>query len=151
MQLPDVHLLGLPVACGLILTETFYWDMNDRTRAFTARLMAQEKPATYPGMIHAGCYAGALHYLKAVAAMDIAAAKRDGASVVARMKSTPTEDDAFGSARIRQDGRALLPAYLFQVKTDSESGGPWDYYRVLTTTEAEEAYGPMSGCAIARS
>ena len=149
MQLPDVRRLGLDLAGGLILTESFYWDLNDRTRAFTGRLMTQEKPAAYPDMIQAGCYAGALHYLKAVAAMDLAAARRDGAAVVTRMKAAPTDDDAFGRARIRQDGRAMVPAYLFQVKTEGESSGDWDLYRLLTSTDAEEAYGPMSNCTLA--
>ena len=150
MQLPDVYHLGLDLAGGLILTESFYWDLDERTRAFTGRLMAQEKPAAYPDMIQAGCYAGALHYLKAVAAGDPATG-RDGAAMVARMKAMPTDDDAFGRARIRADGRAMIPAYLFQVKTTGESGGGWDLYRLLTTTEADDAYGPMSGCALARS
>ena len=151
MQLPDVHRLGLDLAGGLILTESFYWDLNDRTRAFATRLAAQEKPPAYPDMIQASCYAGALHYLKAIGATDLAVAKRDGAAAVARMKAMPTDDDAFGRASIRQDGRALVPAYLFRVKTEGESSGEWDLYRLLTTTEPEDAYGPMSSCAMART
>jgi branched-chain amino acid transport system substrate-binding protein len=147
MQLPDVHRLGLELAGGMMLTESFYWDLNARSRAFTARLVAQEKPATYPDMIQAGCYAGALHYLKAVAALGVAAARRDGAATVARMKAMPTDDDAFGSAHIRADGLAMVPAFLFQVKTPGESDGEWDYYRMVTTTSADDAFGPQAGCA----
>lgn len=147
MQLPDVHRLGLTLAGGLTLTESFYWDLNDRTRAFTSRLVAQQKPKTYPDMIHAGCYAGALHYLKTVAAMGVDAARRDGAGAVARMKVMPTDDDAFGQGRIRQDGRAMFPALLFQVKTPAESSGEWDCYKLVSTTNAEDAYGAMQGCA----
>ena len=139
MQLPDVHALGLEAAGGLLLTESFYWDLNERTRAFTARLMAAQKPAGYPDMIQAGCYAGALHYLKAVAAMGIGAARGDPAAVVAHMKAMPTDDDAFGTGRIRADGRAMFPAFLFQVKTPDESAGPWDYYKLVSTTPPESA------------
>ena len=144
MQLPDVHLLGLDSAAGLMLTESFYWDLNDRTRGFTQRLMRAEAPPSYPDMIHAGCYAGTLHYLKAVDAMGVAKARADGAAVVAKMKSMPTDDDAFGPARIRQDGRVMVPAMLFEVKSADESTGPWDYYTHVATTPAEEAFSPLA-------
>ncbi len=150
MQLPDVQRLGLELAGGLLLTESFYWDLNDRTRAFTARLMAQEKPRTYPDMIHAGCYAGALHYLKVLAGSG-APPPRDGAAIVARMKAMPTDDDAFGRGSIRLDGRAMFPAFLFRVKTPQESAGPWDFYRLVSTTTAEEAYRAMAGQACVMS
>ena len=150
MQLPDVHLLGLELAGGLLLTESFYWDLNARTRAFTARLMEQQAPPGFPDMIQAGCYAGALHFLKAVKALGVDQARRDGARVVAAMKALPTDDDAFGQGRIRADGRAQLPAFLFQVKTPGDSAGPWDYYRLLSTTPPAEAgnagNGAPGGC-----
>ena len=139
----DVHALGLPAAQGLLLTESFYWDLNDRTRAFTNRVKAKT-PNNYPNMIHAGCYSGALHYLKTVAAMGAAEAKKDGAATVAHMKKMPVEDDCFGKTTIREDGRHLTPAYLFEVKTPSESKAPWDYYKLIATTPPDEAYRPLA-------
>ena len=153
MLLPDVHKLGLELAGGSLLTESFYWDLNDRTRAFTKRLMEQQKPPFYPDMIQAGCYAGTLHFLKAVADMGAANARSDAASVIAKMKATPTDDDAFGKGSIRRDGMAMFPAFLFQVKTDAESTGDWDYYTLLSTTPADEAYRSLAegGCAIVKT
>jgi branched-chain amino acid transport system substrate-binding protein len=143
MFLPDVHGLGLEAAQGLVLTESFYWDLNDRTRAFTQRLLTQQKPPNHPDMDHAGCYAGALHYLKAVAALGAAKAQQDGAAVVAQMKAMPADDDAFGASVIRADGRQVSPAYLFQVKTPAESKAPWDYYKLVGTTPGADAYMPL--------
>jgi len=112
MFLPDVHGLGLDVAQGLTVTETFYWDLNDRTRAFTGRVKG--KLTNYPAMGNAALYAACLHCLKAVADLGAGAAKRDGgAAVVARMKAMPTDDDCFGQQRIREDGLFLCPVYLF--------------------------------------
>ena len=139
----DVHALGLEIAQGLTLTASYYWDLNDRTRAFNERVRTKT-PNNWPGMLHAGCYAGTLHYLKAAADMGIAAAKADGGAAIARMKAMPTDDDCFGPGRIREDGRKLHPAYLFEVKKPGESKGPWDYYRLLATTPAEEAFRPTS-------
>jgi branched-chain amino acid transport system substrate-binding protein len=148
----DIHSLGLETAQGLVLTETFYWDLNDRTRNFTQRL------GTLPGnlrpsMVQAGCYSGVLHYLKAVRAMGVAAAKASGAEAVARMKAMPTSDDAFGEGTIRPDGRKIHPAYLFEVKEPSESRGAWDYYKLVSTIPANEAWRPPNegGCALVRS
>jgi branched-chain amino acid transport system substrate-binding protein len=151
MQIADVHRLGLAKAQGLMLTESFYWDLNDRARAFTKRLMAAEAPPNYPDMIQAGCYAGTLHFLKAVAALGVANARADGALIVAKMKALPTDDDAFGACTIRQDGRVMVPALLFQVKAPEESGAPWDYYRHVSTVAAEEAFQPEAkdGCGMA--
>jgi branched-chain amino acid transport system substrate-binding protein len=152
MFLPDVHALGLQTAQGLVCTETFYWDLNDRTRAFArrARALAGQAPI---GMSQAGDYSAVLHYLKAVAAMGVQAAKASGAEAVARMKAMPTDDDAFGPGQIRDDGRKLHPAYLFEVKRPEESRGPFDYYKLLQTTPAEEAFRPVAegGCALVRS
>jgi branched-chain amino acid transport system substrate-binding protein len=151
MFLPDVHALGLNTAQGLICTETFYWDLNDRTRAFTRRIRPHINVPLC--MNHAGGYAAVLHYLKAVADMGVAQAKADGRAVVARMKAMPTDDDCFGPGRIREDGRKLHPAYLFQVKAPGESRGEWDYYKLLQTTPAEEAFRPLGegGCPLVRS
>jgi branched-chain amino acid transport system substrate-binding protein len=151
MFITEVHALGLNAAQGLVCSETFYWDMNDRTRAFSARLKANfGTPA--PTMVHAGCYAATLHYLKAVAAMGVAEAKASGADAVARMKAMPTDDDAFGPGSIRIDGRKLHPAFLLQVKSPQESRGPWDYYRLLQTTAADQAWRPLSegNCPLVR-
>jgi len=139
--------VGLQTAQGL-LTESFYWDLNDRTRAFTKRVLPKTGGA-HPAMSHAGCYAGALHYLKTVADMGVAEAKKSGAATVARMKAMPTEDDAFGAGTIRQDGRKLHPVYLFEVKKPSESKAPWDYYKLVATTPADQAFRPLAegGCS----
>jgi branched-chain amino acid transport system substrate-binding protein len=142
MFLQDVHSLGLETAQGLITSEPFYWNMNDRTRAFTRRVLPKT-PNNYPSQAHAGCYAITLHYLKTAAAMGGAAAKASGRATVARMKSIPTEDDAFGQGSIRADGRGVFPSYLLQVKTPAESTGEWDLYKVLATTPASEVLHPL--------
>lgn len=152
MFITDVHSLGLESAQGLLLTETFYWDLNDRTRAFSRRLK-DNFVVQAPTMVHAGCYASTLHYLKAVEDMGVTAAKASGVEAVNRMKAMPTEDDAFGAGSIRADGRALHPAYLFAVKTPAESRRPWDYYKLLRTTPGKEAFRPLAegGCALSRT
>jgi len=144
--------VGLHDAQGLFLTESFYWDLNDGTRAFTERFR-RAMPDQRPNMVVAGSYAGALHYLKAVKDVGVATAKADGAAVVARMKAMPAEDECFGKTTIRQDGLALVPAYLFQVKTPAESTGPWDYYKLAATTPADRASKPLAetGCPLAKS
>src|SRR5687768_2246184 len=136
--LTDVHALGLEKAQGLIFTETFYWDMNDQTRAFAKRF-AERNRGIHPTMIHAGVYASILHYLKAVEALK----GDDGAKVIARMKEMPTDDPLFGKGTIRPDGRKIHPAYLFEVKKPSESKGAWDYYKTRTTIPAEQAFRPV--------
>ncbi len=148
----DVHALGLQAAQGLVLTESFYWDLNDRTRAFTKRVLPKTG-GNHPAMSHAGCYAGAMHYIKAVASMGVADAKKSGAAVVAKMKSMPTDDDAFGAGSIRQDGRKIHPVYLFEVKKPIESKAPWDYYKLIATTPANEAFRPLAegGCSLVRA
>ena len=150
MFITDVHSIGLETGQGLVCSETFYWDLNDTTRAFTRRVLPK-MPNLYPNMIHAGCYSATLHYLKTVKAMGIGAAKAaSGTEVVNRMKAMPTMDDAFGAGTIRADGRKLCPSYLLEVKKPSESKGPWDYYKVLGTTPADEAFRPINqgGCAL---
>ena len=148
----DVHSLGLQVAQGIALTDSFYWDMNDRTRAFSERLKPKA-PTLRPTMVHAGVYSSILHYLKTADAMGPAKAKLDGAATVTAMKAMPTDDDCFGPGRIRADGRKIHPSYLWEVKKPSESKGPWDYYKLLATTPADEAFRPMDkgGCALVKS
>jgi branched-chain amino acid transport system substrate-binding protein len=138
----DIRSIGIELAAGTRLSETYYWDLNERTRSFQKRI--QPKVALWPNMAQAGDYSCTLHYLKTVADMGAAAAKADGAATVARMKAMPTDDDCFGAGRIREDGRKLHPAYLFEVKQPSESKGEWDLYKLLGTTPADEAFRPLS-------
>lgn len=141
----DVHALGLKVAQGLNFTETFYWDMNDGTRAFSKRFSERVKNKAMPSMVQAGVYSGLLHYFKALEAMG--GNPHDGAKVVAKMKEMPTDDPLFGQGTIRADGRKLHPAYLFEVKKPEESKGPWDYYKLVGTTPADQAFRPLSESA----
>ena len=143
--LSDVHSLGLKVAQGLNFTETFYWDMNDETRAFAKRFSERMKSKAEPTMVQAGVYAGLLHYFKAMEALG--GNPHDGAKVVAKMKELPTDDPLFGKGTIRADGRKLHPAYLFEVKSPAESKGPWDYYKLVGTTPADQAFRPLSESA----
>jgi branched-chain amino acid transport system substrate-binding protein len=135
----DVEALGLKTAQGLTLTETFYWDMNDATRAWTKRWQVS-RPGKFPTMNQAGVYSAVLHYLKAVAALKSAA---DGKAVVAKMKEMPTDDPLFGKGYVRADGRKIHPAYLFEVKSPAESKYPGDDYKLRATIPAEEAFRPM--------
>ncbi|MFZ1210703.1 MAG: ABC transporter substrate-binding protein [Pseudolabrys sp.] len=138
----DVNALGLQTAQGLVLTETFYWDLNDDTRAWTKRWLAERNvPGKYPAMNQAGVYAGTLHYLKAVLALKSPA---DGKAVVAKMKEMPTDDPLFGKGTIRVDGRKLHPAYLFEVKKPSDSKYPGDFYKLRATIPAAEAFRPLN-------
>jgi branched-chain amino acid transport system substrate-binding protein len=152
MYIQSVHALGLEIAGGLELTSSYYWDLNDRTRAFTKRVLPMT-PNNYPGMAQAGDYSGSLHFLKAVDAMGIDAAKKSGAAIVAQMKKMPTDDDCYGACSIRDDGRFLCPAYLFQVKMPSESKYPWDYYKVVKVTSAQDAAAPLAtdGCVLTKA
>jgi branched-chain amino acid transport system substrate-binding protein len=142
----DVAALGLPTAQGLVLTETWYWDANDTNRAWTKRWQA-ERPGKFPTMIHAGVYAGVLHYLKAVEALK---ADGDGKAVVTKMKELPTDDPLFGKGVVRADGRKTHPAYLFEVKKPSESKYPGDFYKTRATIPTEEAFRPLreGGCPL---
>jgi branched-chain amino acid transport system substrate-binding protein len=137
----DINALGLDIAQGLIFTETFYWDLNDRTRAWTKRWHAERKDdGKVPTMNQAGVYAGTLHYLKAVAAVGSAA---DGKAVVAEMKKLPTDDEVFGKGTVRADGRVMHPAYLFEVKSPAESKYKHDFYKTRATIPANEAFRPL--------
>ena len=149
-----VHALGLEVAQGLNFTESFFWDLNERTRAFTARIKPKiTKPAMWTNMVTTGNYGAVLHYLKTVKEMGVAEAKRSGAATVARMKAMPTDDDCYGPGRIREDGRKLHPSYLLQAKKPSESSGAWDLLKVVATTPAEQAFRPLAegGCAFLKT
>ena len=152
MYLQSVHSIGLATAQGLLTTESFYWDLNDRTRAFTKRLLPMS-PNNYPSMSQAGDYAGTLAFLRAVDAMDFAAAKKSGAAIVAQMKKMPTDDDAFGHCTIREDGQFMCPSYLFEVKKPAESKYPWDYYKLVKTTTAQDSYQSTAteGCPLVKS
>jgi branched-chain amino acid transport system substrate-binding protein len=135
----DVNSLGLKTAQGLVLTATWYWDMNDANRAWTKRWQA-ERSGKFPTMVQAGVYSATLHYLKAVAALK---SSSDGKAVVAKMKEMPTDDPLFGKGSIRADGRKIHPAYLFEVKKPEESKYPGDYYTLRATIPAEEAFRPI--------
>lgn len=139
----EVKAIGLPIAQGLLVSETFYWNLNDRSRAFTKRFSVKS-PNNYPSSLHAACYAGTLHYLKAVAAMRLPAARASGAAAIATMKRMPTDDDCFGRASIRADGRFLCPVHLFRVKTPEAATVPWDLYDLVATTPGEQAFRPLS-------
>jgi branched-chain amino acid transport system substrate-binding protein len=146
----DVLAMGLPTAQGLILTENFYWDFNDRTRAFTKRVTPELPSGVFPNMDQAGSYAALVHYLKVVKALGPARAKESGRATVAAMKRMPTDDDCFGPGSIREDGRKIHPAYLFRVKKPDESHYAGDVYTHLATTPADEAFRPMAegGCPL---
>jgi branched-chain amino acid transport system substrate-binding protein len=141
----DVHSLGLKVAQGLSFTETFYWDLNDGTRAFSKRFSERMKNKAMPSMVQAGVYSGLIHYFKTLEAMS--GNPHDGAKVVAKMKELPTDDALFGQGSIRADGRKIHPAYLFEVKKPAESKGPWDYYKLIGTTPGDQAFRPLSESA----
>lgn len=149
IQINDVHGLGLQAAQGLSLSESFYWDLNDRTRAFTQRVLPGMAGAR-PNMSQAACYSATLHYLRAVAAIGPADAKRSGRAVVERMRGVPMEDDVFGTSVLRSDGRVLHKAYLFEVKKPEESSAPWDYYKVIGEVPADQAFRRLGdgGCEV---
>ena len=137
----DVNALGLKTAQGLTFTETWYWDLNDGSRAWTKRWSAIRKDdSKVPTMNMAGVYAGVLHYLKAVDAIGKA---DDGKAVVAEMKKLPTDDPLFGKGTVRQDGRVLHPAYLFEVKKPEESKYKFDFYHIRATIPADQAFRPL--------
>jgi branched-chain amino acid transport system substrate-binding protein len=144
---------GLQVMQGLTISETFYWDMNDRTRAFMSRLRPRIPGGVFPTYTHAGCYSAVTHYLKVVRDMGVAKAKASGRETVAAMKRMPTDDDCFGTGMIRADGRKIHPVYLFEVKRPAERRYPGDVYRLLATIPAEQAFRPISegGCPMVKA
>jgi branched-chain amino acid transport system substrate-binding protein len=137
----DVHGLGLKTAQGLTFTESFYWDLNEQTRAWSKRFAEKANNHAMPSMTQAGNYAAVLHYLKAMEALG--GNPHDGAKVVAKMKELPTDDPLFGKGPLRADGRRLIPAYLFEVKKPEESKYPWDYYKLIATIAPEDAAKPL--------
>jgi len=145
MLISDLDAVGLQDGQGLYLTEPFYWDLNAGTRAFSARF-AERMNGRPPGSVQAGVYGVVAHYLKAVAAIQ----STDGGKVVAKMKEMPTDDPLFGAGRIRPDGRKIHNMYLFQAKAPGESKGRWDYYKLVRTIPAEEAFRPLKdgGCSL---
>jgi len=149
----DVVAMGLQTGKGLSLTETFYWDLNDRTRSFMNRIKPKLGAKVFPNMSQAGDYACVLHYLKAVKQLGVARAKASGREVVELMKRMPTDDDCFGQGSIRADGRKIHPAYLFEVKKPADSKGPGDVYKLVSTLSAEEAFRPVGegGCPLIRA
>lgn len=148
MFLTDVHSLGLNTAQGLNFTTTFYWDLNDQTRAWTKRFNAATG-GKYPTMVQAGVYASVLHYLKAVQAIN----SDDGTKAVAEMKKLPTDDPLFGKGSVRVDGRKIHDMYLFEVKKPAESKYPWDYYHVRKVIPAAQVWRPLAegGCPLVKS
>jgi branched-chain amino acid transport system substrate-binding protein len=135
----DINALSLRTAQGLQLTEAFYWDLNDQTRAWSKRFAAKHG-GKMPSMVQAGVYGSVLHYLKAVAQIKN---DTDGKAVVAKMKELPTDDPLFGKGTIRADGRKIHPMYLFEVKTPDQSKGAWDFYKLVSTIPATEAFRPI--------
>jgi branched-chain amino acid transport system substrate-binding protein len=146
MFISDVHSLGLKVAQGLIVTEAYYWDMNDDTRAFGKRFLARMK--RMPTMNQAATYSATLHYLKAVQATGT----RDTKTVMAKMRETPVRDVFTQNGTLREDGRMVHSMYLFQVKKPEESTGPWDYYKLIAEVPADQAFRPLKdgGCSLVK-
>jgi branched-chain amino acid transport system substrate-binding protein len=140
--LTDVHAIGADLAEGLNITTSFYWDFNDRTRAFTKRVLPKLTNGTYPNMAHASAYSIVMHYLKTAAAMGPANAKKSGRDTVARMKGLAVDDDCFQGG-IRSDGRGEFPAFLWKAKKPSKPGG-WDLFQYVSTTPAAEVLHPLN-------
>ena len=134
----DVQSLTLPVAQGLVLTESFYWDMNDETRAWTKRYRA--KKDRLPSMLTAGVYSSTLHYLKAVQA----AGTDDALPVMAKMRELPVNDVMTKNGKLREDGRLVRDMHLFQVKAPSESKSKDDIYQLIATVPGDKAYRPIN-------
>ncbi len=148
MTLNDIRSVGLESAQGIYLSEAFYWDLNDATRAWATRFAARNG-GKYPNMVHAGVYSAITHYLKALAA---GASPDDGAGVAAKMRAIEAEDALFGKSEVRADGRVIHDMHLFLVKKPSESKGPYDYYRLISTVPAKDAFRPLGegGCPLGK-
>jgi branched-chain amino acid transport system substrate-binding protein len=146
MFISDVHSLGLKVAQGLIITEAYYWDLNDKTRAFGKRFF--ERMKRMPTMNQAATYSATLHYLKAVQA----AGTKEAKPVMAKMRATPVHDAFTDNGVLREDGRMVHSMFLFEVKKPEESKGPWDYYKVLAEVPGDQAFRPLNegGCPLVR-
>ncbi|NYT62655.1 ABC transporter substrate-binding protein [Alcaligenaceae bacterium] len=142
--LTDIKAIGLPTAQGLYLTEAFYWDQNDQTRAWSQRF--HQRNGTMPTMTQAGTYSAVIHYLNAIKAVGT----KDTDQVMAQMRATPINDFMTTNGSLRKDGRVVRDMYLYQVKTPAESKGEWDLYKVVGTTPGEQAFRPMDqgGCKL---
>jgi branched-chain amino acid transport system substrate-binding protein len=134
----DIHAIGLKAAQGMLVTEAFYWNMNDKTRAWSRRFF--EKRKRMPTMIHAGIYSAVTHYLKAIQAVGTDEAQ----AVMAQMRATPVNDFFATNGHLRQDGKMVHDMYLFQVKSPAESKEPWDYYKLVATIPGDQAFQPLS-------
>lgn len=141
MFINDIHAIGLPSAQGLLLSEAFYWDLNEQTRAWSRRYF--EKAKRMPNMIQAGAYSSTLHYLNAIKATGT----DDSDIVMKKMKATPINDFFAKNGKIREDGRMVHDMYLFEVKKPAESKAPWDYYKLVGTVPAEQAFMPLAKSA----
>ena len=146
MFISDAHSLGLKLAQGLIITEAYYWDLNDRTRAFGKRFF--ERMKRMPTMNQAATYSATLHYLKAVQA----AGTKETRPVMAKMRATPVRDAFTDNGILREDGRMVHSMFLFEVKKPEESKGPWDYYKVLAEVPGDQAFRPLNegGCPLVK-
>ncbi len=142
----DVRSMGLELAHGLLLTEAFYWDLNDGTRAWSARFFARMHRE--PSMTQAGAYSATLHYLRAVQA----AGTLDADAVMAKMRAMPINDMMTHDGHLRIDGRVMRDMYLFEVKSPAESHGAWDLYKLVSTIPAEQAFRPLGegGCPLVK-
>ena len=147
----DVHGVGLTSAQGVLLTEPFYWNMNEGTRAFAKRF-GQSMPGNVPGSVHAAQYSAVMHYLKACVALGPDKAEASGRAVIELMKATPTDDPLFGNGSVRKDGRVIHDMHLFEVTSPEQSKQPWDYYIHKRTVPAAEAFRPIDqgGCVLAQ-
>ncbi|MFS8035948.1 ABC transporter substrate-binding protein [Xanthobacter sp. AM11] len=143
----DIHALGLKLAQGLVLTEAFYWDRDDASRAWSRRFAALHK-GKMPTQVHAGVYSSIMHYLKAVEA----AGTKDTKAVLAKMREMPIDDPLFGKGEVRIDGRAVHDMFLFRVKAPARSKGEWDVYETIATIPAAQAFRPLNegGCPLVK-
>jgi branched-chain amino acid transport system substrate-binding protein len=146
LLIDEIHALGLPSTHGLMISDSFYWDLNDATRAFSKRWSAQMK-GKMPSMMQAGVYSVVRDYLRALSA---GAPADDGRAVVEKMKAAPDEDPLFGNSVVRADGRVLHNVYVFQVKSPVESKYPWDYLKLIDTVPGDKAFRPLAegGCPL---
>jgi branched-chain amino acid transport system substrate-binding protein len=147
LEITDVHSLGLKAAQGLIMTDAFYWDRDDESRAFSKRFM--DKVGHMPTMIQAGLYSATMHYLKAIEAIGTDEAPK----VMAQMRATPVNDFFAKNGKIRIDGRMVHDMYLWEVKKPEESKSEWDLYKLLATVPGDEAFRPLDkgGCALVKT
>jgi len=147
LEITDVHALGIKETQGLIVTDAFYWDMNDETRAFSNRFNA--KVGHMPTMIQAGLYSATMHYLKAIEAIGTDEAPK----VMAQMRAMPVNDFFAKNGKIRIDGRMVHDMYLFEVKKPEESKGEWDLYKLIATVPGDEAFRPLDkgGCPLVKA